>query len=80
MIVDYTVDQPNLPVASISINKNDRQTWLIHGVGGAVVDPPTKKMNTFFLRSLALSVPIYRIVQLNEANWRSCKFAKANFT
>ena len=29
-------------------------------VGGPGVDPPHRKMNTFFRRSLALSVPIYR--------------------
>ena len=42
-------------------------------VGGPGVDPPPRKMNTFFLRSLALSVPIYRHFQSNGANWRGFK-------
>ena len=37
------------------------------------VDPPPRKINIFFLRSLALSVPIYRHFQSNGANWRSIK-------
>ena len=45
----------------------------IGSVGGPGVDPAPKKMNTFFLRSLALSVPIYRHFQSNGANWRSSK-------
>ena len=32
-------------------------------MGGAGVDPPSLKTNTIFLRSLALSVPIYRNFQ-----------------
>ena len=35
------------------------------------VNPPLRKINTFCLRSLALSVPIYRHFQSNGAYWRS---------
>ena len=42
-------------------------------VGGPGVDPPLRKINALFLRSLALSVPIYRHLQSNGANWRSSK-------
>ena len=42
-------------------------------VGGPGVDPPPRKMNKFFLRSLALSVPIYINFQSNGPNWRSIK-------
>ena len=48
-------------------------------VGGPGVDPPPRKMNTFFLRSLALSVPIYRHFQSNGANWRSSKHLTKKF-
>ena len=34
---------------------------------------PFHKMDSFFLRSLALSVPIYRNFQSNEANFRRLK-------
>ena len=37
------------------------------------VNPPLRKINTFCLRSLALSVPIYRHFQSNGDNWRSIK-------
>ena len=47
------------------------------GQGG--VDPPPRKMNTFFLGSLALSVPIYRNFQSNDAKWRSLKLWKEIF-
>ena len=43
------------------------------GVGRAGVDPPSRKTNTFFLRSLALSAPIFRNFQSNGAKWRSLK-------
>ena len=39
----------------------------------AGVDPPPRKMNTFFLESLALSVAIYRNFQSNGDNWRTKK-------
>ena len=42
-------------------------------VGGTWVNPPPCKMDTFFLRSLALSVPICRNFQSNGAKWRSLK-------
>ena len=46
-------------------------------VGGIWVDPPTCKMNTtFFLRSLGLSMPIYRNFQSNGAKWPSLKLWK----
>ena len=35
-------------------------------MGGAGVDPPSCKTGTFFVRSLALSEPIYRHFQSNE--------------
>ena len=46
-----------------------KTTLIMSSVGGAAVDPPPRKMNTFFLRSLALSVPIYRHFQSNGDNW-----------
>ena len=48
-------------------------------MGRARVDPPPRKMDTFFLRSLVLSVPIYRHFQSNGANWRSIKHRKNFF-
>ena len=42
-------------------------------LGGPGADPPPRKINAFFLRSLALRVPIYRHFQSNGANWRSFK-------
>ena len=44
-----------------------KTTLIESGVGGAGVDPPPTKMDTFFLRSLALSVPIYINFQSNGA-------------
>ena len=38
-------------------------------MGGARVDPPPRKMETFFLMSLALSVPIYRNFKSNGGKW-----------
>ena len=38
-------------------------TLITSSVGGAGEDPPSCKTNIFFLRSLALSVPIYRNFQ-----------------
>ena len=48
-------------------------------VGEPGVDPPPRKINTFFLRPLALSVPIYRHFQSNGANWRSSKHLTKKF-
>ena len=42
-------------------------------IGGPGVDPPPRKINSFFLRSMALSVPIYRNFQSNGVKWRSIK-------
>ena len=50
-----------------------KTTIITSSVGGARVDPPLRKINTFFLRSLALSVPIYRNFQSNGDKWRSLK-------
>ena len=47
-------------------------------VGGAGVDPPSWKMDTFFLGSLALSVPIYGNFHSNGANWQSFKLWTKN--
>ena len=41
-------------------------------VGGTWVDPPTCKMNLFFLWSLARSMQIYRNFQSNGAKLRLC--------
>ena len=48
-------------------------------VDGPGVEPPPRKIITFFLRSLALSVPIYRHFQSNGANWRSSKHLTKKF-
>ena len=48
-------------------------------VGGPGVDPPPRKIKTFFLMSLALSVPFYRHFQSNGANWRSSKHLTKKF-
>ena len=49
------------------------------GVGKAGVDTLPRKMDTFFLRSLTLSLSIYRNFQSNGANWRSIKHRKKFF-
>ena len=46
-----------------------KTTLITVGVGGTGVDPPSCKMSTFFLGSLALSMPICRNFQSNGANW-----------
>ena len=56
-----------------------KTTLITSSVGGSGVDPPPRKMNTFFLRSLTLSVPIYRHFQSNGDNWRSIKHQKNFF-
>ena len=48
-------------------------------VGRPGVGPSPRKINTFFLRSLALSVPIYWHFQSNGANWRSSKHLTKKF-
>ena len=50
-----------------------KTTLITSSVGGARVHPPLRKMNTFFLRSLALGMPIYGNFQSNGVNWRSIK-------
>ena len=45
-------------------------------VSGAGVNPPFCKMGTFFLRSLARSVPIYRNFQSNGGKWPHLKLRK----
>ena len=50
-----------------------KTTLIMSSVGGAGFFPPPRKMNTFFLRSLAFSVPIYRHFQSNGDNWRGIK-------
>ena len=56
------------------------KTTLITGsVGGTGVDPPSCKTSTFFLRSLALSVPIYRNFQSNGGKWPRFKLWKIQF-
>ena len=70
ILVLFTVGfQKSLRIASVR-----SKTTLITGcVCGKWVDPPFCKMDTFFLRSLALSVPICRNFQSNGAKWRSLK-------
>ena len=54
------------PKSPCTIGSLRSKTTLISGsVDGTGVDPPYYKMGTFFLRSLALSVPIYRNFQSN---------------
>ena len=65
----------NVQLKNLRIEQNtvwSKTTLITRGVGvaGPGVDPPTCKMDTFFLRSLALSVLIYRNFQSNGANWR----------
>ena len=50
-----------------------KTTLIASGFSGVEVNPPFCKMGTFFHRSLALSVPIYRNFQSNGGKWRSHK-------
>ena len=45
-----------------------KTTLITGGVGRTVVSPPSWKIDTFFLMSLALSLPIYRHFQSNGVN------------
>ena len=68
----------NVQLKNLRIEQNtvwSKTTLITRGVGvaGPGVDPPTCKMDTFFLRSLAISIPIYRNFQSNGANCRSFK-------
>ena len=56
-----------------------KTTLITGGVGGTGVNPPSCKMGTFFLGSLALNVPIYRNFQSNGANLWSFKLWKEKF-
>ena len=47
----------------------NKTTLITSSVDGTGVNPPSCKMSTFFLRSLALSVPIYRNLQSNGGKW-----------
>ena len=50
-----------------------KTTLTTGSVGGAGVDPPPWKMDSIFLGSLALSVPIYRYFLSNGGKWWSLK-------
>ena len=83
---------PTPPLRSISLdlqlgNKRIWQTAVLRSkttptsgsVDGPGVDPPPQKINTFFLRSLARSMPIYRHFQSNGVKWRDIKLWNENF-
>ena len=74
------------PISTVGGKKDSTKRYLwsktiitTGSVGRPGVDPPPRKINSFFLRSLALSVPIYRHFQLNGANWRSSKHLSKKF-
>ena len=52
---------------------SSKTTLITSCVVGTGVNPPYCKMDRFFLRSLALSIPIYRNFQSNGVKWRSIK-------
>ena len=54
-------------------NLCSKTTLIASSVSGAGVNPPFCKMGIFFLRSLALSISIYRNFQSNGGKWRSLK-------
>ena len=56
-----------------------KTTLITGGVSRTWVNPPFCKMATFFHRSLALSMPIYRNFQSNGVKWRSIKLRKQFF-
>ena len=56
-----------------------KTTLITSSVGRAKLDPPSCKTGTFFLRSLTLSVPIYRNFQSNGGKWRSHKLWMKKF-
>ena len=66
----HTVKDKNLCTIACFWSKT---TLIASSVSGAGVNPPFSKMSTFFLRSLALSVPIRRNFQSNEVKWKSLK-------
>ena len=56
-----------------------KTTLIIGGVCRTCVNPPFCQMATFFHRSLALSMPIYRNFHSNGVKWRSIKLWKQKF-
>ena len=66
----HTVKDKNLCTIACFWSKT---TLIASSVCEIGVNPPLRKINTFCLRSLALSVPIYRHFQSNGDNWRSIK-------
>ena len=66
----HTVKDKNLCTIACFWSKT---TLIASSVSGAGVNPPFCKMGTFFLRSLALSVPIRRNFQSNGVKWQSFK-------
>ena len=56
-----------------------KTTLIASSVSGVGVNTPFCKMSTFFHRSLALSVPIYRNFQSNGGKWRSHKLWMKKF-
>ena len=56
-----------------------KTTLIVSSVSGAEVNPPICKMGTFYHRSLALSVPIYRNFQSNGGKWQSHKLWMKKF-
>ena len=66
----YTVKDENLCSIACFWSKT---TLIPSSVSGAGVNPPFSKVSTFFLRSLALSVPIRRNFQSNGVKWQSFK-------
>ena len=69
----FSVANKCLAYSTASIEWQDSCLW------SKWVDPPSCKTNNFFLRSLALSVPIYRNFQSNGANLQYFKPWKQNF-
>ena len=57
-------------------SKTTLNTGCVHGIW---VDPTSCKMGSFFLRSLALSVPICRNFQSNRGKWPRLKLRKQFF-
>ena len=56
-----------------------KTTLVTSSVCGAWVAPPFWKIVIFFLRSLVLSMPIYRNFQSNRSKWRSLKLWTKKF-
>ena len=69
MVIDTVVEKSLHTKASVWSKTNLNPGC----VGGTWADPPSCKMNKFFLRSLALSMSIYKIFQSNGAKWTTLK-------